>query len=71
MAERDLYENIPVVSVSRTGGLTSIRQLIDTTSNEAFSFGFRNTSSDTAKTLITLRPMPHQEKKETKEDQDR
>jgi hypothetical protein len=43
MEVRKMLENkpleVPIISLLRTGGLTSIQQLIDNTSNEIFSFG--------------------------------
>ncbi|GAB4434306.1 MAG: hypothetical protein Fur0044_31680 [Anaerolineae bacterium] len=38
MVELD-FLNIPAASIFLTGGLSSARQLVDTTSNEIFSFG--------------------------------
>ena len=36
--EEKLSEKMPAMSVSQTEGLTSIEQLVDSTSNEVFSF---------------------------------
>lgn len=38
MIEEKSNVKIPTISVSQTGGLTSIEQLVDSTSNEIFSF---------------------------------
>ena len=45
MEEERTEMNVPVISVLQTAGLTSMEQLIDTTSNEIFSF--KDTTSKT------------------------
>lgn len=44
MVEEKDNQKIPILSMSQTGGLTSIEQIIDITSNEIFSFN-DNTSA--------------------------
>jgi len=38
---------IPIISVFQTPGLTSIQQLIDSTSKETFSFGNSSSATET------------------------
>jgi|GEM_PF-2220926 len=52
MEKEELPVEIPSISVLKTDGLTSTRQLIDTTANETFSFSFKDTSSDTAESVM-------------------
>jgi len=50
--DKEREAKIPIISVFQTPGLTSIQQLINTTSNEIFSFG----SSSSATETISLAP---------------
>lgn len=43
---------IPTISVSQTGGLTSMQQLIDTSANEIFSF--KGSTSEMEENLVVL-----------------
>jgi len=52
--EEKLSEKMPAMSVSQTEGLTSIEQLVDSTSNEVSSF--RDGTSEIGKTSLTLPP---------------
>lgn len=54
-------EKTPTMSVSQTEGLTSIEQLVDSTSNEVFSF--RDGTSEIGKTSMTLPPF-HEEQEQ-------
>lgn len=51
--EKEPYKNI-YISVSQTGGLTSIQQLVDTTPNEIFSF--RDITSETEENIFNFPP---------------
>jgi len=51
--EKEPYKNIHI-SVSQTGGLTSIQQLVDTTPNEIFSF--RDITSETEENIFNFPP---------------
>lgn len=45
---------IPIISVSKTSGVTSIEQVVDTTGNEIFSF--KDSTSKTERTLVVDYP---------------
>jgi len=53
MLKKELYKNI-YISVSQTGGLTSIQQLIDITPNEIFSF--KDVTSETEENIFNFPP---------------
>ncbi len=59
--EEKLSEKMPAMSVSQTEGLTSIEQLVDSTSNEVFSF--RDGTSEIGKISMTL-PPSHEEQEQ-------
>jgi uncharacterized membrane protein len=46
---------IPIISVSKTPGLTSIEQIVDTTGNEIFSF--KDSTSKTEEILVVVYPL--------------
>lgn len=46
---------IPIISVSKTPGLTSIEQLVDSSSNEIFSF--QDSTSKTEEILVVIYPL--------------
>ena len=46
---------IPIISVSKTPGLTSIEQVVDTTGNEIFSF--KDSTSKTEEILVVVYPL--------------
>ncbi len=54
---------MPIISVLQTGGLASTQQLIDTTSNEIFSF-----KDSTSKMEITPIIYPYEERREETEE---
>ena len=54
---------VPIISVSQTGGLASIQQLIDTTSNEIFSF-----KDSTSEMEIIPIVYPHEEQQQEAEE---
>ena len=45
---------IPIISVSKTPGLTSMEQVVDSTGNEIFSF--QDSTSKTEKILVVIYP---------------
>lgn len=51
--EKEPYKNI-YISVSQTGGLSSIQQLVDTTPNEIFSF--KDITSETEENIFNFPP---------------
>jgi len=51
--EKEPYKNI-YISVSQTGGLTSIQQLVDITPNEIFSF--KDITSETEENIFNFPP---------------
>lgn len=53
MLKKESYKNI-YISVSQTGGLTSIQQLIDITPNEIFSF--KDVTSETEENIFNFPP---------------
>jgi hypothetical protein len=53
MLKKESYKNI-YISVSQTGGLTSIQQLIDITPNEIFSF--KDVTSETEENIFSFPP---------------
>ena len=52
--EEKVGVKIPTISVSQTGGLTSIKQLIDGTPNEIFIF--KDSSSATEEIFVVFPP---------------
>ena len=59
-------EKMPTMSVSQTEGLTSIEQLVDSTSNEVFSF--RDGTSEIGKTSMTLPPFLEEQEQNIESD---
>ncbi len=53
MLKKEPYKNV-YISVSQTGGLASIQQLIDTTPNEIFSF--KDITSETEENIFNFPP---------------
>ena len=51
MFKYDEYE-LPIISTTRTSGLTNMNQLIDVSANDIFSFG--ESSSETEQVKITF-----------------
>ena len=54
MTENTIKEKVTTISVSHTEGLTSIEQIVDSTSNEIFSF--KDNTSDLGDVLLVLPP---------------
>lgn len=53
MLKKEPYKNV-YISVSQTGGLTSIQQLVDATPNEIFSF--KDVTSETEENIFNFPP---------------
>ena len=61
---KDELREMPVMPRSETPGLTSMEQLVDTTSNEIFSF--QSSTSEMEKPTIILRPFHEKEEKDSR-----
>lgn len=64
MLEEQL-ERRPVMSMSKTPGLTSNEQLVDSTANEIFSF--QETTSETEEILVVVPPSYETEEVESED----
>ena len=66
MQHKHIFTDIPVVSLGKTGGLTSAMQLIDVTSNEMIYSDHRETASNTGGTVVILPAVPYIAEEEQK-----
>lgn len=65
MEQEELNSERPIISMSQTAGLTSIGQLIDSTSDEIFSF--KDTTSGTEETFVIPLPSYREQKQAVEE----
>jgi len=65
MTGKKVNTRIPTILVSQTAGLTSIRQVVDSTPNEVFSF--KDSTSRIEEILVTFSPPYEEQKKSFKE----